>query len=51
MKILLVEDEPKVAAFLQKGLSEQRHTVEVATNGTAGLRRALTESYDLLILR
>lgn len=50
MKILLVEDEPKVAAFLQKGLSEQQHTVVVATDGPAGLRWALAESFDLLIL-
>jgi DNA-binding response OmpR family regulator len=50
MKILLVEDEPKVAAFLQKGLTEQQHTVEVAADGVTGLRRALAEPYDLLIL-
>ncbi len=50
MKILLVEDEPKVAAFLQKGLTEQQHSVEVASDGPTGLRRALAESFDLLIL-
>ena len=50
MKILLVEDEPKVAAFLQKGLTEQQHAVEVAYDGVTGLRRALAEPYDLLIL-
>lgn len=50
MKILLVEDEPKVAAFLEKGLTEQQHTVEVAADGITGLRWALAETYDLLIL-
>lgn len=50
MKILLVEDEPKVAAFLQKGLVEQQHTVEVATDGPTGLRLALAGSHDLIIL-
>lgn len=50
MKILLVEDEPKVAAFLEKGLTEQQHKVEVAADGVTGLRRALAEPYDLLIL-
>ncbi|SMB92823.1 two component transcriptional regulator, winged helix family [Hymenobacter roseosalivarius DSM 11622] len=50
MKILLVEDEPKVAAFLQKGLTEQQHSVEVAADGPTGLRRALAEPFDLLIL-
>jgi DNA-binding response OmpR family regulator len=44
MKILLVEDEPKVAAFLEKGLTEQQHKVEVAADGVTGLRRALAES-------
>jgi DNA-binding response OmpR family regulator len=50
MKILLVEDEPKVAAFLHKGLTEQTHTVDVATDGLIGLRQALANPYDLIIL-
>jgi DNA-binding response OmpR family regulator len=50
MKILLVEDEPKVAAFLHKGLSEQTHAVDIATDGVTGLRLALSNPYDLLIL-
>lgn len=50
MKILLVEDEPKVAAFLQKGLTEQQHAVDVATDGPIGLRMALAGTYDLIIL-
>lgn len=50
MKILLVEDEPKVAAFLHKGLTEQQHAVEVATDGPIGLRMALAGTYDLIIL-
>jgi len=50
MKILLVEDEPKVAAFLHKGLTEQTHTVDIASDGLLGLRLALASSYDLIIL-
>ena len=50
MKILLVEDEPKVAAFLQKGLTEQAHTVELAADGMLGLRLGLANRYDLIIL-
>ncbi|MDF7810791.1 response regulator transcription factor [Hymenobacter sp. YC55] len=50
MKILLVEDEPKVASFLHKGLTEQQHSVEVATDGPTGLRMALAGSHDLIIL-
>jgi len=50
MKILLVEDEPKVASFLHQGLTEQHHTVDLAADGVLGLRLAQTNSYDLLIL-
>ncbi|MBC6613034.1 response regulator transcription factor [Hymenobacter sp. BT507] len=50
MKILLVEDEPKVAAFLHKGLTEQTHTVDIASDGLLGLRLALVNGYDLVIL-
>ncbi len=50
MKILLVEDEPKVAAFLHQGLTEQHHSVDLAADGLLGLRLALQGAYDLLIL-
>ncbi|GAA4380749.1 response regulator transcription factor [Hymenobacter koreensis] len=50
MKILLVEDEPKVAAFLHKGLTEQTHTVDLAPDGLLGRRLALSNFYDLIIL-
>ena len=50
MKILLVEDEPKVAAFLHQGLTEQQYVVDLAPDGLVGLRMALANSYDLLIL-
>ncbi|WP_426491048.1 response regulator transcription factor [Hymenobacter sp. 102] len=50
MKILLVEDEPKVAAFLHQGLTEQHHTVDLAADGVLGLRLAQSNPYDLIIL-
>ncbi|RPD44963.1 DNA-binding response regulator [Hymenobacter sediminis] len=50
MKILLVEDEPKVASFLHQGLTEQHHTVDLAADGLLGLRLAQGGNYDLLIL-
>ncbi|MBT9393573.1 response regulator transcription factor [Hymenobacter sp. NST-14] len=50
MKILLVEDEPNVAAFLHQGLTEQHHSVDLATDGLLGLRRARQTTYDLIIL-
>ena len=50
MKILVVEDEKKVASFLKKGLEQEYFTVDVANDGKAGLDLALSEEYDLLIL-
>jgi two-component system copper resistance phosphate regulon response regulator CusR len=50
MKILLVEDEPKIAAFLRKGFAENGFVVDVASRGDDGLHLALTGAYDLVIL-
>lgn len=49
MKILLVEDEPKVAAFIVQGLEESGHEVKLAYDGTLGLRFATRESFNLMI--
>jgi two-component system copper resistance phosphate regulon response regulator CusR len=50
MKVLIVEDEKKTAAYLRKGLTENGFTVDVATEGESGLHFALTHDYDLVIL-
>jgi DNA-binding response OmpR family regulator len=50
MKILLIEDEPGIAAVIKQGLEEARYTVEAADNGTSGFELALEESYALIIL-
>lgn len=50
MRILVVEDERKVARFIQQGLEEEHYTVDVAHDGEAGLQMAQSENYDLLIL-
>ncbi len=50
MKILVVEDEVKTAAYLRRGLTENGFLVEVAENGEDGLHYALTRSYDLIVL-
>lgn len=50
MKILVVEDEKKVASFLKKGLEQEYYTVDVTHDGKAGLDLSLTEEYDLIIL-
>lgn len=49
-KILLVEDDPEVASFIYKGLTEAGYEVTVATDGTSGFRIATTGDLDLLIL-
>lgn len=50
MKILVVEDEKKVASFLKKGLEQEYYSVDVAYNGKEGLKFILSEEYDLLVL-
>jgi heavy metal response regulator len=50
MKILLVEDEKKVASFIKRGLEEEHFIVDVAYDGESGEFMALTSEYDLIIL-
>jgi len=50
MRLLIVEDEKKTAAYLRKGLTENGFIVDVADEGENGLRCASTEEYDLIIL-
>jgi two-component system copper resistance phosphate regulon response regulator CusR len=50
MRILIVEDERKTAAYLSKGLGENGFVVDALHDGTDGLYKARTEAYDLLIL-
>lgn len=50
MKILVVEDEAKVAEVLKRGLVEEGYDVEVAFDGQIGLRLASSGSFDLIIL-
>ena len=50
MTILVVEDEARIAEFIARGLREQGFTVEVATDGRAGLDAALVEDIGLVIL-
>ncbi|WP_183574392.1 response regulator [Mucilaginibacter sp. X5P1] len=50
MNILLIEDEPKVAAFIKKGLEEQFHQVKLAYDGNMGRKLALEEDFELVVL-
>lgn len=49
-KILIVEDEPKVAAFIKKGLEENGFAAEIARDGLVGKAMALANQYKLIIL-
>jgi two-component system, OmpR family, copper resistance phosphate regulon response regulator CusR len=49
-KILIVEDEPKVANFIKAGLEENGFNAELAFDGLIGKKMALTQNYDLIIL-
>jgi two-component system copper resistance phosphate regulon response regulator CusR len=50
MRILVVEDERKTAAYLKRGLEENGFVVDLATAGDVGLHLARTDAYDLLVL-
>jgi DNA-binding response OmpR family regulator len=50
MKILIVEDDLKIASFVQKGLKEQGYVIDVCHDGDAGYDLASSESYDVILL-
>jgi two-component system OmpR family response regulator len=50
MKVLVVEDNPRVSQFLRKGLEESGHVVDCAGNGRDGLFLATGGSYDVIVL-
>ncbi|HVG21943.1 MAG TPA: response regulator transcription factor [Blastocatellia bacterium] len=50
MRVLVIEDEIKMAAFIKRGLEEEGIAVDVAADGEDGLFRAKTGRYDLIIL-
>lgn len=50
MKILIIEDDPQIRAYIEKGLKEAGHAVDSAADGEMGLHLASTEKYDVLIV-
>jgi len=50
MRLLVVEDEHKVASFIKRGLEEAGHVVDVAYNGADGEYLAAVNSYDVMVL-
>jgi heavy metal response regulator len=50
MHILVVEDEQKVAGFIQRGLEEEGYKVDLAFDGDAGIEKGLSGTYDLILM-
>jgi DNA-binding response OmpR family regulator len=50
MRILVIEDEPRILAFVSRGLEAEGFTVDAAGDGPGGLRQAVLEDYDLVVL-
>lgn len=50
MRILVVEDDPKIAAAIKKGLEQESYAVDIASDADEGLSSSLTDDYDLIIL-
>ena len=50
MKLLVIEDETKIASLLKKGLQEQGFEVDISADGEDGLERATTTPYDAIVI-
>ncbi len=50
MRVLVIEDEHKIASAIKKGLEQESYAVDVAFSGNSGYDLAVSESYDLIIL-
>ena len=49
MRILVIEDEKRIAGFIKRGLQEEHYIVDIAYKGEEGLFLAKTNEYDLII--
>src|SRR5262245_41271534 len=50
MRILIVEDEARIARFLKKGLEEESYAIDIASDGSAALDWIAGTNYDLILL-
>jgi two-component system, OmpR family, copper resistance phosphate regulon response regulator CusR len=50
MKVLVIEDEPKVASFIKRGLEELSFHIDIAFDGLIGEKLGLTRKYDVIVL-
>jgi len=48
--VLIIEDEPRLAGYIQRGLAEEAFTADVSTDGESGLERVGRTKYDLVVL-
>ena len=48
MRLLIIEDEPKIARIIAEALRREHHAVDVTHDGDEGLNMAMSEPYDLL---
>src|SRR5581483_9454032 len=50
LRLLIAEDEPRIARFIQRGLEEEHHAVDVCYDGDDAVLLATTNEYDLILL-
>ncbi|MFN0058281.1 MAG: response regulator transcription factor [Planctomycetota bacterium] len=50
MRVLVIEDDPRIRGFLARGLADESHEVEEVTDGAAGLESAARQQHDLILL-
>ena len=50
MRLLVIEDEIKIARVIATALKRERHAVDIEHDGEAGLQMALSQPYDLLVI-
>jgi heavy metal response regulator len=50
VRILIIEDETKIALFIRRGFKEEGYSVDIAGDGEEGYFKATTQEYDLIIL-
>lgn len=50
MKIAIIEDNPKIASFIEKGLTEEKYITQLSANGIEGIEACLNNDIDLLVL-
>ncbi len=50
MRVLVVEDDPEISRFVVRGLTEERHVVDLVTDGPSAVEMAAAEEYDAVVL-